>query len=139
MSSDDETPQTKPVKVKKAANETQLANLRKGMEAMKLKRMQTSKTEAPPPIVIPTPVPVLAPAPAPAPAPVVKEKKPRKPALSRADLDEFKSSIMTSLKPSEVIKEVPVERVVDRVVEKVVERERLVSGSALLNAIFFGK
>jgi hypothetical protein len=136
MSSDDETPQTKPVKVKKAANETQLANLRKGMEAMKLKRMQTTKSTPPPPIVIPPPVPVLAPAPVL--APVVKEKKPRKPALSRADLDEFKSSIMTSLKPSEVIKEVPVERVVEKVVEKIVHKDRLVTGSQMLNKLFFG-
>lgn len=126
------------VKPKKKASEAQLANLRKGFEALQAKRkaMAEKDNEPPPPPPAPVepppppPTPVAVPEPAPAPAPKVKrERKPKAPAF---DPDSFRNSLLADLRSgqTERIVEKPVEK------EKVVFKDRVVSGSELLNRIF---
>jgi hypothetical protein len=129
-----------PVKPKKKASEAQLANLRKGFEALQAKRKALAENdneppppapapvEPPPPPPAPTPVPEPTPAPAPAPK-VKKERKPKAPAF---DPDSFRNSLLADLRSgqTERIVEKPVEK------EKVVFKDRVVSGSELLNRIF---
>jgi hypothetical protein len=146
--SDDEAPVIKP---KKKCTEKQLESLRMGMEKMKQKREAIAKereehekkkvageipADAPTPKYVPEPKKVKLTAP----APVVLVTKERKPRVNRPRIDEEVRSELASLrtemaslkKPAEVKVEV-VEKPVDRVVEKM----KVVSGSELLNSIFF--
>lgn len=141
----DTEPEPAPVaKAKRKINEVQMANLRKGMEMMKAKRAaredyetKVSKGEdAVPPA--PTPKKVKAPkvmtAPAPPPEVVVVERKKRevKPNPMIAEMAALRAE-MSALKAPAVVKEVVVEKPVDRVVEKT----KVLTGSEMLNAIFF--
>jgi hypothetical protein len=130
-------------KTKRKINEVQMANLRKGMEMMKAKRAaredyetKVSKGEdAVPPA--PTPKKVKAPkvvtAPAPPPEVVVVERKKRevKPNPMVAEMAALRAE-MSALKAPAVVKEV----VVEKPVEKVVHKERVVTGSEMLNLLF---
>lgn len=148
--SDDEAP---PAKVRKAT-EKQMAGLRKGMEALKAKREALAKerevheekkakgeipADAPRPKEVRKPKPakvvVAPPAPAPPPEVVVVQRKPRtvKPNPALAELALLRTEIAALKAPA---KEVVVEKVVDRVVDKVVHKDRVVTGSEMLNAIF---
>ena len=147
--SDDEAPVIKP---KKKCNEKQLENLRKGMEKMKQKREAIAKereehekkkvageipANAPTPKYVPEPKKEKLTAPAPVIPMVTKERKPRvvKPRVSdevRSELVLLRTEMAALKKPAEVKVEV-VEKPVDRIVEKM----KVVSGSELLNSIFF--
>lgn len=141
---------TKP---KKKASEAQLANLRKGFEALQAKRKALAEKDSEPPVSRgldptpppapveppPLPTPVAVPAPAPAPAPVSqgldpkpKVKKERKPKAPAFDPDSFRNSLLADLRSGQT------ERIVERPVEKekVVFKDRVISGSELLNRIF---
>ena len=123
-----------PVKPKKKASEAQLANLRKGFEALQAKRkaMAEKDSEPPPPPPAPVEPPPPPPAPAPVPQPAPKVKKERKPKAPAFDPDSFRNSLLADLRSgqTERIVEKPVEK------EKVVFKDRVVSGSELLNRIF---
>ena len=148
--SDDEAPVIKP---KKKCNEKQLENLRKGMEKMKQKREAIAKereehekkkvageipADAPTPKYVPEPKKEKLTAPAPVIPMVTKERKPRvvKPRIEaegvRSELASLRTELAALKKPAEVKVEV-VEKPVDRIVEKM----KVVSGSELLNSIFF--
>ena len=148
--SDDEAP---PVKTRKV-NEKQMAGLRKGMEALKAKREtlakerevheeKKAKGEIPADTPLPVqpkkvkPVKVIA-APAPPPEVVIVQKKPRtiKPNPMIAEMAALRAEVSALKAPS---KEVVVEKIVDRPVERVVEKTKVLSGSDLLNQIFFNK
>lgn len=65
-------------------------------------------------------------------------KKPRKPHVSKVaqQLDSFKAEMMAMVqKPVEVKTEV-VEKIVEKPVERVIQKERVVTGSEMLNKIF---
>lgn len=150
--SDDEAP---PVKTRKV-NEKQMAGLRKGMEALKAKREALAKerevheekqtkgeipADAPKPKFIPNPKPpkvvkVSAPPPEPAVIQVERKKREVKTKIAvddvKSELAALRSELAAMKKPAEV-KEVVKEVAVDRVVEKT----KLLSGSEMLNAIFF--
>lgn len=150
--SDDEAP---PVKTRKV-NEKQMAGLRKGMEALKAKREALAKerevheekqtkgeipADAPKPKFIPNPKPpkvVKVSAPPPEPAVIQVERKKREVKVKvavddvKSELAALRSELAAMKKPAEV-KEVVKEVAVDRVVEKT----KLLSGSEMLNAIFF--
>jgi hypothetical protein len=142
-------------KEKRKCSEEQLANLRKGMAVMKEKREALAKQrveieekkkkgelplDTPLPSYVPKPkVKVVKPE-------VVKmeerpvvtrERKPRVKQLTATDLEAMKTSILTALAPKkeeekvEKVKEVP-----EKVVEKIVQKERVVTGSELLNKVF---
>jgi hypothetical protein len=149
----DSEPETKPVKKeKRKCNEVQLANLRKGMEVMKAKRealakerMEVEEKKAKGEVPADTPLPKFVPKPKTkvvkpekvemAERPVeIKTRKPRTPGVTAADLEGVKASILSALAPKEVEK--VVEKVVEKPVEKVVHKERIVSGSELLNKVF---
>lgn len=137
----------KPAKVKKPATEIQKANMQKGWEALKLRREALAKakeegTEPPPPP--PKKEKVL--------IPIADRSKKRNPThISKVhqELEELKTFVRDNMKPTEKIveKEVPVDRVVEvvkevpveRVREVTVEKEKVVSGSALLDRLFFNK
>ena len=131
-----------PPKTKKKATEAQLSNLRKGFEALQAKRKALAEKESARPVGLdPTPAPAPAPAPAPipevpAPAPVPKVKKERKPKAPAFDPDSFRNSLLADLRSgqTERIVEIPTERIIEK--EKVVFKDRVVSGSELLNRIF---
>ena len=148
--SDDEAP---VIKTKKKCSEKQLESLRKGMEKMKQKREAIAKereehekkkaageipADAPKPKYVPEPKKEKITAPAPViPVLVTKERKPRvvKPRVSDEVRSEFallRTELAALKKPAEVKVEV-VEKPVDRIVEKM----KVVSGSELLNSIFF--
>jgi hypothetical protein len=150
--SDDEAP---PVKTRKV-NEKQMAGLRKGMEALKAKREALAKerevheekqtkgeipADAPKPKFIPNPKPpkiVKVSAPPPEPEVIQVERKKREVKVKvavddvKSELAALRSELAAMKKPAEV-KEVVKEVAVDRVVEKT----KLLSGSEMLNAIFF--
>jgi len=147
--SDDEAP---VIKTKKKCSEKQLESLRKGMEKIKQKREAIAKereehekkkaageipADAPTPKYVPEPKKEKITAPAPVIPMVTKERKPRvvKPRVSdelRSELVLLRTEMAALKKPAEVKVEV-VEKPVDRIVEKT----RVVSGSELLNSIFF--
>ena len=144
-------------KEKRKCSEEQLANLRKGMEVMKAKREALAKQrveieekkkkgelplDTPLPSYVPKPkVKVVKPE-------VVKmeerpvitrERKPRVKQVTTTDLEAMKTSILTALAPKEEeekIVEKIVEKPVEKVVERVVQKERVVTGSELLNKVF---
>jgi len=141
-------------KEKRKCSEEQLANLRKGMEVMKQKREALAKERAAVEekkkkgeVPLDTPLPKFVPKPKVkivkpevvemAERPVItRERKPRVKQVTATDLEAMKTSILTALAPKEdkveKVKEVPVEKVV----EKIVQKERVVTGSELLNKVF---
>lgn len=153
--SDSEPDDTPVKKEKKKVSEKVLANLRAGMAKLKSKREAVAKerevheekkkngeipADAPKPKLIPEPKKakvIVAPAEAPV---VIKERKKRveKPRIA---VDEVKSEMallraeLSALKKPAEIKTVEVEKPVDRIVEKT----KLLTGSDLLNQIFFNK
>ena len=150
--SDSET-ETKPLKKeKRKCTEVQLANLRKGMEVMKQKRealakerVEVEEKKAKGEVPADTPLPKFVPKPKTKVvkaekvemqerAVVTKTRKPRTPAVTAADLEAVKTSILSAVTPQKV--EVPVEKIVEKPVEKIVQKERIVSGSELLNKVF---
>ena len=139
-------------KEKKKCSEAQLANLRKGMEAMKNKRETLAKqrveldekkkkgevpADTPLPKFIPKPKVVVAKTVKPekvemAERPVItRPRKERVKQVTATDLEAMKVSILSALAPKEE-KVLPVEKVV----EKVIQKERVVTGSELLNKVF---
>lgn len=132
-------------KKKRKATPAQLENLRKGFQALQAKRKALAEkdSEPVPPPPAPEPVPTPAPAPEPVPVPVPapppdappkeRKKREKKPAFNP---DEFRNSILADLRSgqTERIVEKPVDRVIEK--EKVVFKDRVVSGSELLNRIF---
>ncbi len=135
-----------PVKPKRVISEQQRNNLKKGMAALKAKReglrkeQEDDASDAVEPVVSAAPVPV----PVPVPVHEVKAKRvytkqPKKESVGIEEFNNFKNELLGRLQPKEVIKEVSVEKIVDRpvVTEKVVEREKFLSGSELINRIFF--
>ena len=131
-------------KKKRKATPAQLENLRKGFQALQAKRKALAEKDSePPPPPAPEPVPTPAPAPEPVPIPAPtpppdappkeRKKREKKPAFNP---DEFRNSILADLRSgqTERIVEKPVDRVIEK--EKVVFKDRVVSGSELLNRIF---
>jgi hypothetical protein len=135
----------KPAKVKKPATDIQKANMAKGWEALKARREALAKakeegTEPPPPapkkekVLIPT-------------ASLAKKRNPTHISKVHQELEELKTFVRDNMKPTEKIveKEVPVDRVVEKIVDREVikevpvEREKILSGSALLDRLFFNK
>jgi hypothetical protein len=144
-----------PAKKKKELSEKQRENLSKGMAILKANREAKSKKQevevaeaaeepvaAAPvaaPVVAAPPVVAVAPEPV---APVVKkERKPRviKNYLTTEDFNSFKSELLTTLKPNAVAPVVPVVQREVPSVQPVAIKERVISGSALLDRIFFNK
>lgn len=147
----DSEPEVAPVKKeKRKINEKQMANLRKGMEMMKAKRAEREQFEekkakgeipadAPKPVAPSKPpkvVKVSAPPPEPAVIQVERKKRTERAKIAvddvKSELAALRSELAAMKKPAEV-KEVVKEVAVDRVVEKT----KLLSGSEMLNAIFF--
>jgi hypothetical protein len=151
--SDTESEVEAPKKVDKrkgrTPTEAQMAGLRKGVEIMKQKREALAKErEAHEAKKKKGEIPLDAPAPKLIPKPKIverktadreiieKPRKPRTPAVTATDLEAMKTSILTALAPKEVEKTVVKEVPVEKVVEKVVQKERVVTGSELLNKVF---
>lgn len=159
MSDNDEPP---PKKEKRKVSDKQMENLKKGMEVMKQKRETLAKereefeakkaageipANAPKPRLQVNPPklqPKIVHAPPPAPEEITKARKVRAVkvkvavdnVMTKDDLAALRNEMMAAMQkpaPDAVIKEVPVEKIVDRVVHK----ERVVTGSDLLNSIFF--
>ena len=152
----DSEPEVKPVKKEKKVrvpNDAQLEGLRKAHIVLKEKREKLAKDrEEHEAKKARGEVPVDAPAPKFVPKSKVKveseklmavrpvitrPRKPRTPGVTANDLEAMKSSILSALAPQKV--EVPVEKIVEKPVEKIVQKDRIVSGSDLLNAVFFSK
>lgn len=150
---------TEEVKPKRKASEKQLEGLRKGMAVIKAKRealakekeevkAKIEKGDLPADTPLPTrkykPKNVLPDRPL-----IVKPKeepeltvqpvkKPRKTHVSKVtqQLDSFKAEMLAMVqKPVEVKTEV-VEKVVEKPVERIIQKERVVTGSEMLNKIF---
>lgn len=151
--SDTESEIEAPKKVDKrkgrVPTESQMAGLRKGVEIMKQKREALAKEreaheekKKKGEIPLDTPAPKLTPKPRvyerkTADRPIIERpRKPRTPAVTATDLEAMKTSILTALAPKEVEKTVVKEVPVEKVVEKVVQKERVVTGSELLNKVF---
>jgi hypothetical protein len=137
----------KPAKVKKPATDIQKANMAKGWEALKARREALAKakeegTEPPPPA--PKKEKVLIPS-----ADRAKKRNPSHISVVHKELEDLKTFVRDNMKPTERIveKEVPVDRVVEKIVDRevpvvrevIVEREKVLSGSALLDRMFFNK
>ena len=126
-------------KKKRKATPAQLENLRKGFQALQAKRKALAEKDSEPPAPAPAPapapesVPIPAPTPPPDAPPKERKKREKKPAFNP---DEFRSSLLADLRSgqTERIIEKPVDRIVEK--EKVVFKDRVVSGSELLNRIF---
>jgi hypothetical protein len=147
-------------KPKRKVSEAQLANLKHGFEAIKAKRealakeraeFEEKKQKGEVPADAPIPrmqkkQPKLQPKVVYVPPPREEVEKVRKiqqqkvkvaaeGLLTKDDLAALKAEMMTAMQrpaPEPVVKEVPVEKIVDRVVHK----ERIVTGSEMLNQIF---
>jgi hypothetical protein len=147
---------TEEVKPKRKASEKQLENLRKGMAVIKAKREAIAKekeevkakiekgdlpadTPLPkrnykPKNVLPDrPLVVSKVEPEPEVQPV---KKARKTHVSKVkqQLDSFKAEMLAMVQKPAEIKEV--EKVVEKPVERIIQKERVVTGSEMLNKIF---
>jgi hypothetical protein len=137
----DAEPDAPPAKKeKRKVSEKQMAGLRKGMEALKAKREVLAKEreiheEKQTKGEIPADAPKVVEAPEPVPEVVVVQRKPRtnKPNPMIAEMAALRAEMSALKAPA---KEVVVEKVVDRVVDKVVHKDRVVTGSELLNTIF---
>jgi hypothetical protein len=139
-------------KKKRKATPAQLENLRKGFQALQAKRKAlTEKQDEPAPAPIlappPAPAPILAPppvqAPVPVPPPVQAPPLPVRQRKQKFDPDSFRTSLLADLRgsgwsPDQTSGGQPERIVEDRIVEKekVVFKDRVVSGSELLNRIF---
>jgi hypothetical protein len=130
-----------PVKVKKPRTEAQKAVTEKGFAALKARREAIAKakaegTEYVPPPKIETPPEVV--------IQKVLERRKTKKAPSQVsivskELAEVKEMLLKQAKPVEVEKIVEKEVVREVPVDRVVEREKVLSGSALLDRLFFNK
>lgn len=151
----DTEPDTQPAKKeKRKVSDKQMAALRKGMDALKAKREALAKerevheekqtkgeipADAPKPKMTPNPKPPkvvkVSAVPEPPPEVVVVQRKPRtaKPNPALAELAALRAEVSALKAPA---KEVVVEKVVEKVVDKVVHKDRVVTGSEMLNAIF---
>lgn len=138
-------------------NEKQMEGLRKGMEAIKKKREEMAKLKEEnmeriekglEPIAPPPPKPKIKIVPRrPDPEVIEVERKERvdkgKPrkidpmVVIRQEFEQLKTTLQPAVveKPVEKI----VEKIVEKPVEKIVEKTKVLSGSELLNAIFFNK
>jgi len=144
-------------KPKRKCSDKQLENLRAGMAKLKAKRQVIAKEreeyeakKAKGEIPADAPKPVLSRKPRPLPAPValneipevvvVKERKKTvtKPKIEvsevRNEIASMRAELSALKKPVE-IKEV--EKIVEKPVERIVEKTKVLSGSELLNSIFF--
>jgi len=150
----DSEPEVKATKRK--PSEKQLENLKKGFAAIKAKREELAKKKEEVKSKIEkgelpedTPIPkremkpriskaksIRAPVEVKEPELVVKPSLPRKKQVSKVSLqlDSFKQEMLAMVqKPAE---EKIVEKIVEKPVERVIQKERVVSGSELLNKIF---
>jgi hypothetical protein len=133
-------------KKKREITDKQRENLSKGMAILKAKRESKAKKDDETPELPPTPV-APAPAPAPPPTPVAppppeqpkKERKPRvvKNYLTTEDFNSFKSELLTSLRPPQQQQERYVAPTPTSSAAPTKESTRVISGSELLNKIFF--
>jgi hypothetical protein len=142
-------------KEKRKVSEKQMAGLRKGMEALKAKRETLAKerevheekqtkgeipADVPKPKMTPNPKPPkvvkVSAVPEPPPEVVVVQRKPRvvKPNPALAELAALRAEVAALKAPA---KEVVVEKVVEKPVDRIVEKTKVLSGSELLNSIFF--
>lgn len=153
----DSEPDVPPVKTRKV-NDKQMAGLRKGMEVLKAKREALAKerevheekqkkgeipADAPRPKLVPNPKPpkvVKVSAPPPEPEIIHVERKKREVKVKvavddvKSELASLRAELSAMKKPAEikeVVKEVSVP------VERIVEKTKVLSGSELLNSIFF--
>ena len=149
----DSEPDTKPVREKKKATPGQLAGLKKGMEILKAKREALAvqrdehakkqaageiAPEVPPPKLVAKPKVKKVAAPPPEPVLVIEERKRRSPNKPKTMSDDLKNEL-ASLKAELSAMKKPAEiKIEEKIVEKPVEvvRERVVTGSALLDAVF---
>lgn len=139
-------PKREQTEAQKAATKV---NCAKGWEALKARRDALAKareegTEPPPPP--PKKDKVAKPI-----VPIPKQRNPTHISVVHKELEELKTFVRENMKPTEKIveKEVPVDKFVDREVikevikevpvDRVVEREKVLSGSALLDRLFFNK
>lgn len=152
--SDNESDALPVKKEKRKVSDKQMAALRKGMDALKAKRETLAKdrevheekqtkgeipADAPKPKFIPNPkAPKVVKASVPPPEVVIVERKKRetKPNPMIAEMAALRAEVSALKAPT---KEVVVEKIVDRPVERVVEKTKVLSGSDLLNQIFFNK
>jgi hypothetical protein len=130
-----------PVKVKKPRTEAQKAVTEKGFAALKARReaiakAKTEGTEYVPPPKIETPPEVVI-------QKVLERRKTKKAptqvSIVSKELAEVKEMLLKQAKPVEVEKIVEKEVVREVPVDRVVEREKVLSGSALLDRLFFNK
>jgi vacuolar-type H+-ATPase subunit D/Vma8 len=140
---------------KRKASEKQLEGLRKGMAVLKAKREALAKEKEEVKTKIDkgelpedTPIPkdkykprntIVAKAlkvETPPELIVQPVKKPRKPHVSKVSqqLDSFKAEMMAMVQKPAEIKEV--EKIVEKPVERVIQKERVMTGSEMLNKIF---
>lgn len=150
-----------PVKAKRVMTDKQRAGLQKGMDALKAKREQMSqekeerkktnevlKEKGLPPVEPPLKIKgkdIQVVVPVPEPVEIkLKERKVRADKgkkhgtelkVTRQEFDELKTHLRAVPTPA-----MPVSApIIERVVEKVVEKEKVLSGNALLDRIFFNK
>lgn len=128
--------------MKKKATAQQLENLKKGFEALKEKRKKNAEKEdaevvaeavavAPvTEVVAPAVAPVVEPVTEAVAVKVVKQRKPKKPAFNP---DEFKTSLLNELRSQPPTIE---ERIIEKPVERIVYKERVLTGSEILNRLF---
>jgi hypothetical protein len=139
----------KPAKVKKPATDIQKANMAKGWEALKARREALAKAKeegTEPPAPEPKKEKVLIPKQAPR-----VQRNPSNISKVHKELEDLKTFVRDNMKPAIkevekiVEKQVPVDRVVEKIVDREVikevpvEREKVLSGSALLDRLFFNK
>jgi len=140
---------------KRKASEKQLEGLRKGMAVLKAKREALAKEKEELKTKIDkgelpedTPIPKFKHKPrntivakalkveTPPELTVQPVKKPRKPHVSKVaqQLDSFKAEMIAMVQKPAEVKEV--EKIVEKPVERVIQKERVVTGSEMLNKIF---
>jgi hypothetical protein len=154
--SDNESDAVLVKKEKRKVSDKQMAALRKGMDALKAKRETLAKdrevheekqtkgeipADVPKPKFIPNPkapkvVKVSATESAPEVVQVVRKKRETKANPMIAEMAALRAEVSALKAPA---KEVVIEKIVDRPVERVVEKTKVLSGSDLLNQIFFNK
>ena len=136
-----ETPTVPPAKAKRPLTDKQKENLKKGWEGLKARREAITKAKeegvayVPPPKIEPSPETVV--------ERVLTARKSRKAptqvSIVSKELAEVKDMLLKQMKPVEVEKIVEKEVVREVPVDRVVEREKVLSGSALLDRLFFNK
>jgi hypothetical protein len=116
---------------KKKPTEQQLANLRKGFDALKEKRKKVEAEEEVP-IVVPAVEPPPIVVPVVEPPPVVKPKIKRE-KKERFDPNTFRESLLNELRTPVLA---PAERIIEKPVETIVYKERVMTSSEILNKLF---